>query len=114
MARLDWGRTVEEIICHVRGFQPWPKAFSSLDGMELKITGVEACHGDWVPSSSFDERVKPGTIVEVFKGRGFAVRTGGERGVVTVTRVQPPGKPEMGGFDFVNGGGATVGQVLGQ
>jgi methionyl-tRNA formyltransferase len=114
MARVDWSRSPEELICHVRGFHPWPKAFTTLGGTELKITGADACSADWVPASSFDERVEPGTIVEVFKGRGFAVRTGGERGIMTILKVQPPGKPEMGAFDFVNGGGAEIGKVLGK
>ncbi|MBI1289661.1 methionyl-tRNA formyltransferase [bacterium] len=114
MARIDWTQAPEQLLCHIRGFQLWPKAFTALGAIELKITGADACSADWVPASAFDDRVAPGTIVEVFKGRGFAVRTGGERGVITITRVQPPGKPEMGAFDFLNGGGAEVGKVLGQ
>lgn len=114
MARIDWSQAAPELLCHVRGFQPWPKAYTQFGAIELKITGVEACSSDWVPASAFDERVAPGTIVEIFKGTGFVVRVGGDRGVITVTRVQPPGKPEMGAFDFVNGGGAHVGQVLGR
>ena len=113
MARIDWSKPAEKILWAVRGFQPWPKTFTSLKGRELKITGAEACATEWVPESAFDERIKPGTVVEIFKGRGFVVRTGGEKGLVLVTRVQPPDKPEMGAQDFVNGGGLEIGTVLG-
>lgn len=115
MARLDWEDGVTQLHCAVRGFYPWPKAFTTLKGSELKIIMVEACDPSWVPQTAFDERVEPGTVVDVFKGRGFVVRTGVEtQGVLLVTRVQPPGKPEMSAYDFVNGAGLEIGDVLGK
>jgi methionyl-tRNA formyltransferase len=112
MARIDWEKDPDTIICAVRGFMPWPKAFTYLGDMELKITGIEGCDSKWVPESTFTELVRPGMVVAVLKGRGFVVRTGGNRGVVLVTRVQPPGRPDMSAQDFVNGGGIDVGAVL--
>lgn len=114
MAEIDWTRDFESIINLVRGFKPWPKTFTNLKDMQIKITGMEACDPAWVPSKSFDERLAPGTVVDIFKGRGFVVKTGGERGVVLVTKVQPEGKQEMGAYDFANGGGIEVGQTLGK
>lgn len=113
MARIDWNTPTEKIICAVRGFMPWPKAYTTLKDTELKITGVDACHPDWVPPPAFRKEVPPGMVVEILKGRGFIVRTGGEKGVLLVTRVLPPGKGEMGAIDFVNGGGISVGDRLG-
>jgi methionyl-tRNA formyltransferase len=114
MAAIDWSRSAESLHCHVRGFQPWPKAFTTNKGEELKIVGIEAVDADWLPASAFDVRVEPGMVVDFFKTRGFVVRTGGERGALLVTRVQPPGKPEMGAWDYVNGGALEIGTVLGQ
>lgn len=113
MARIDWNRDAESILWHIRGFQPWPKAHSSLKDRELKFVGVEVCAPDWVPSSAFHEKVQPGTVVEILKGRGFVVRTGGEEGLLLITRVQPEGRPEMGAIDFVNGGGVEIGTRFG-
>lgn len=113
MARINWSQGHEKVICAVRGFVTWPKAYTTLEGMELKITGAEAWHRDWVPATAFDARVQPGTIVELVKGRGFVVRTGGEHGLVLVTRVQPPGRGEMSAQDLANGGTVDVGMVLG-
>lgn len=114
MAEIDWSKDFEKTICAIRGFQPWPKAYTFLKDTEIKIVGAEACDPAWVPQSAFDARVSPGTVVEVLKGRGFVVRAGGERGLVLVTRVQPAGKAEMGAFDFVNGGGVDVGSCFGR
>ncbi len=114
MARIDWGESAEKIICRVRGFLPWPKAFTSLNGKELKITAAEACDKAWVPATAFDERLPTGSLVEILKSRGFVVKCGGEEGLVLVTRVQPEGKPEMGAFDFYNGGGIGIGDLLGR
>ncbi len=113
MARIDWSQPAWKTHCAVRGFQPWPKAFTTIKGRELKITGVEACDPSWLSATAFHERVPPGMVVDIFKGRGFVVRCGGEKEALLVTKVQPPGKAEMGAIDFVNGGGLTVGDVLG-
>lgn len=114
MARIDWSRKAEEVILSIRGFLPWPKAFTTIGGKELKITGADGCHPDWVHEAAFREEVAPGTVVDILKGRGIVVRSGGEKGLVLVTRVQPEGKPQMGAADFVNGGGVEVGDVFGK
>ncbi len=112
MARIDWTKSAEEIIWLIRGFLLWPKAFTTLKDSEIKIVGADACAPDWVPASAFTDDIEPGTVVEVLKRRGFVVKTGGDHGVVLITRVQPPGKPEMGAFDYVNGGGIDVGNIF--
>ncbi len=114
MARIDWSWPAETIHCAVRGFLPWPKAYTTAGGKELKITGVEAVDPAWLSATAFHERVPPGMVVDIFKGRGFVVRTGGEKEALLVTKVQPPGRAEMGAIDFVNGGGISVGDVLGR
>lgn len=112
MARIDWSQPFERVIGAVHGFQPWPKAYTTIEGKELKILGAEGCAADWVPGAALDENVPVGTVVEIFKTRGFVVKTGGEKGLVLITRVQPPGKPEMGAHDYVNGGALDVGTKL--
>jgi len=113
MALLDWSDSAEKIILAIRGFQPWPKAYTHNDGKELKILGADGCSPDWVSTAAFEDAVPTGTVVDVFKGRGFVVRAGGEKGLVLVTRVQPEGRAEMTADDFVNGGGVDIGTRLG-
>lgn len=113
-ALIEWSRPADEIICAIRGFRVWPKAYTHAGDKELKIIGAEACAAEWVNAAAFHEKVEPGTVVEVLKGRGFVVRAGGEgtQGLVMVTAVQPEGRGEMPATDFVNGGGIEVGDRL--
>ncbi|MEO8376780.1 MAG: methionyl-tRNA formyltransferase [Candidatus Sumerlaeota bacterium] len=114
MARIDWSKKADEVICSVRGFVAWPKAFTTIDGTELKVTGADGWDPSWVPATAFDKRVLPGTVIELATGRGIVVRSGGGRGLVLLTRVQPPGSAEMDAQDYVNGGSVQVGTVLGK
>lgn len=37
MARLDFSRSAQSLCCSVRGFSPWPVAYTTLEGKRLKI-----------------------------------------------------------------------------
>lgn len=112
-ARIDWKQSAERIICLVRGFVVWPKAFTTLDGAELKITAVEMGDRGWLSDEELaGDRVAPGTVIDVLKGRGFLVKAG-DGNPVLVRRVQFPGKAEIGADDAVNGGLVKIGMRLG-
>ncbi len=36
-ARIDWNRDREALYHHIRGFSPWPAAWTRIDGQQLKI-----------------------------------------------------------------------------
>ncbi len=106
-ARIDWNRTTEEIICHIRGFVLWPGAHTKLKETSLKILSAEAVDPAWIEVDWRDERIPAGTIVDSVKGRGFVVRTGS--GLLLATRVRPQGKKEMDGASALNGGIVHIG-----
>lgn len=110
-ARIDWSKPAEEIIWLVRGFAAWPGAHTRLHDRELKIMAAEAADPKWFDVDHTDAAIEPGTVFDVLKGRGFAVKTGGD-GVVLVTRVKPEGKKEMDADAAVNGGLVKVGARL--
>jgi len=115
MAEINWTQPSGKVICAIHGFYPWPKAFTLLGDREIKITNAEACAPDWVPEAASEVQIPPGAVVEVFKGRGFAVRCGKLKpSFVLVTRVQPADRPEMSASDFLNGGGVDIGKVFGR
>lgn len=95
--RIDWNRTCREISCHVRGMQPWPIAFTNLQlnpskpPTRLAIKSIQS-----VPSVTSNGA--PGTTVE---GDGFLVAAAD--GVIQILRLQPAGKREMDGSDFLRG-----------
>lgn len=91
--RIDWQCSAEEIDRQVRAFNPWPVAFTSLDGEMLRIWGAEP-----VAKPSADNAV-PGAVVEATRA-GIDVATGD--GVLRVTRLQPAGKRMMSAGEFLN------------
>ncbi len=99
MGLIDWTRPAVEIERLIRGLNPWPSAFSYLDGKTLKL---------W--SASVEEKSgEPGTIISVEKG-GFSVACG--RGSLFVTELQLEGKKRMMAADFLRGYQLKEGQRL--
>jgi methionyl-tRNA formyltransferase len=90
--RIDWDRTPQAFVDHVRGVQPWPGAFCYINGKVLKV--LKARHvGD-----SGD--VSPGVVIR--SGSRFIVSCGGG-GAVELLEVQPEGKRPMPADDYLRG-----------
>ncbi|MFP7296080.1 methionyl-tRNA formyltransferase [Neobacillus niacini] len=104
--RIDWSKTGEEIYNHVRGLNPWPVAFTTLDGQTLKIWRTEKVSG--VKSEV------PGTILKN-EPDGMTVSTGNET-AIKVKELQPAGKTKMTSEEFFRGTGSkiSVGKKLGE
>lgn len=104
---IDWTTSNRQIDCQVRGMQPWPVAFTFLsiheDKPPLRIAVKEVAQ----VASSRPLEVQPGEIVA---GDGFRVATGD--GVVEIRRLQPAGRREMSGEQFVRGHQPPVGKRL--
>jgi methionyl-tRNA formyltransferase len=108
-ARVVWTNHADQIILAIRGFLPWPKAYSVANDREVKFLAAEACDSDWVVVEALDdERVPPGTVIDSLKGRGIVVKAGA-RSLVLVTRLQPQDKPAMAAIDALNGGLIRIG-----
>jgi methionyl-tRNA formyltransferase len=91
-ASIDWTRSAEELDRQIRAFNPWPVAFTDLDGATMRIWEAEP-----IPASAAG--FSPGTVVH--SGRdGIEVAAG--RGVVRIRRLQMPGKRVMTAAEFVN------------
>ncbi|MTH52691.1 methionyl-tRNA formyltransferase [Bacillus mangrovi] len=102
--KIDWSKTGEEIYNHIRGLNPWPVAFTLLEGQTLKVWKAEKV-------SSINHS-QPGTVIGVDTD-GFAVATGNGT-AVKVTELQPSGKKKMSGEDFLRGSKLTPGVKLGE
>ena len=91
--RLDFTRPASELACRVRGFTPWPGAFTTLLGKTLKVhraVALAAAPGGETPGTA---RVG---------GGGLRVACGGGTSLALL-EVQPEGKRRMAARDFVNG-----------
>lgn len=101
--RLDWSKPAREVFNHIRGMNPWPVAHTLLDGQRFKIYEAELAEGSG----------SAGQIIAKTK-KALVVAAG--EGALSLTLVQPAGKPKMPIVDFLNGigRGLEVGDVLGE
>ena len=101
--RVDWNLPAATIRNRLRGFAPWPGAYAFLPGgLLLKIHAAEVEAG--VAGAA------PGTILDT-TGAGPLVAAGTE--ALRLTQVQPAGKKEMPGADFMRGHKLAAGERLG-
>jgi methionyl-tRNA formyltransferase len=101
--RIDWQRTASEIHNRLRGFQPWPGAFSSFRGKNFNVWEAHP-----VPERSPDKA--PGQL-SVRADRLFAACGGGSE--LELLIVQPEGKKRMNARDLVHGYHPAIGEKLG-
>jgi methionyl-tRNA formyltransferase len=92
-ALIDWAAPASEIERRVRALQPWPVAWTRLEGDALRIWSAQALAGA-VPADA-----SPGTVIG--SGRaGIDVTTGA--GLLRLLSVQPAGRRPMTAGDFAN------------
>jgi methionyl-tRNA formyltransferase len=97
--RIDWRRPAAEIARLVRGLHPWPGAYTTFRGKNLKIHTAEPDTGD-LPAGALRER--DGAVV---------VGTGD--GVLRLVEVQIAGKPRATGEAWFRGARSRDIEVLG-
>ncbi len=92
LGNVDWSKPAKEIECLIRGLNPWPSAYTHLNGKNLKL---------W-QAGVVDENsaLKPGTIVKVTKNE-ILVQTGD--GMLSLLEVQLEGKKRMPVDAFLRG-----------
>lgn len=90
--KLDWTMDAAALERRIRGFNPWPSAYTEIDGKTLKIWKAEAAAGD--------SGKEPGTVTAVDK-KGFDVQTG--EGILKILEVQLQGKKRMDAAAFLRG-----------
>ena len=103
-ALIDWEADSAELVClKVRAFNPWPVAYSHLDGRPLRILECMA-----IQRSAAAE---PGTIRALADGpAAFAVATAA--GEVAIVRVQASGRNAMSAADYLRGHPQIIGKRL--
>jgi methionyl-tRNA formyltransferase len=111
---IDWSLDATQIERRVRGFQPWPNAFTTHHGRRLIVwraegRGGEAGPGDTAPTG--EGTTAAGTLI-VARGDELVVACGGET-TLKLFEVQPEGKQRMRVRDFINGSHAQAGEPLG-
>ncbi len=98
--RIDFVRTALEISNRLRGFQPWPGAFTSFRGKSLNLWSVKSCES---PIPQAELQVKDGRLF-VGCGQGTSLE---------ILELQPEGKKKMAAHDFIQGYRPKPGDRLG-
>lgn len=98
---MDFQRSARELHNRLRGFQPWPGAFTTFRGKQLQVISAKPLSGT---------RVVPGEIA-IEAGELFVGCAGST--ALRLLEVQPEGKKKMPARDFVNGYRPQPGEKLG-
>ncbi|WP_448562958.1 methionyl-tRNA formyltransferase [Trichothermofontia sp.] len=115
---IDWQRSAIALHNQIRGFYPHcvaqyqgerlkilatvplaPPYYTTLP--ELEATAIAAALPTLTEAAGTPPETPPGTIVYLLKGLGPIVQTGD--GYLLLRHVQPSGKRQQSGWDFVNG-----------
>lgn len=101
MGRMDFHKDAEELERLVRGLNPWPSAYTFLNGKTLKI---------WKSRVSEEKTdMGPGTVIAADKS-GIHVSCG--NGVLILTEIQLEGKKRMEADAFLRGYKIETGTLL--
>jgi methionyl-tRNA formyltransferase len=101
---IDWSQSAFTIERRVRGFQPWPNAYTSFNSKGLTIWSAE-------PLVSPNPDVMPGEVL-VAHGNDLVVNCG-EDTVLRLIDVQPEARKRIPARDFINGSRLKVGDRFG-
>ena len=101
-ARLDWRLPATEIDRWIRGCDPWPGAWTTLEEQAVQVFGPEMD-----PSGGAGA---PGTILAADSKHGLVVATGS--GAIRLHEVKPAGRPRMTSESWIHGRGVAEGQLF--
>ncbi len=101
-ALIDWSQDGREIFNRIRGFNPWPGAFTYLKGLRLKVFSGEIINEE--------VREAPGKVVQS-GSEGVKVTTG--KGSLLIKEVQLEGRKRMPIHEFLVGNEIPPGTQMG-
>ena len=88
---IDFSRPAAEIYNRLRGFQPWPGAFTQFRGRKLEIISARVAHAKQLSPAEFDVHAEHLLV-------GCGANT-----ALELLQVQPEGKKLMTAREFING-----------
>ena len=114
MGKIDFNKSAVDIRNLVRGLNPWPSAFTRLDGKMLKIWGADAADDknakEIAGNAEVLKNAAAGSVSFVTKDT-IGVATG--KGTLVLKEVQLEGKKRMLVKDFLLGNKVEIGTKLG-
>lgn len=99
-ARIDWSKPASDIRNLIRAFNPYPAAFTLINGEPVKVFAAALSNGTGEPG----EVLRADTTLEVAASRGSLI----------ITELQPASKRRMSAADFLHGNKIEKGTILGR
>ncbi|MFL0504710.1 methionyl-tRNA formyltransferase [Ureibacillus sp. 179-F W5.1 NHS] len=96
--RIHWSNSARTVFNQVRGLTPWPTAYTTFQGENVKIWLVK--EGDTLTKDA------PGKVVKINKD-SFEVACGDGKTII-VFELQPAGKKRMTAQDYLRGTGSKL------
>lgn len=103
MGQIDFSKSAREIECLIRGMNPWPSAYTSLNGKTLKVWEAEVL--------TENPGEEPGTVIDVTKD---AIVVACKEGALKLLEIQMAGKKRMKVSAFLLGYQVEKGMKLGE
>jgi len=100
MGLIDWDKTAHEILCRVRGLDPWPCAYAKLGEGVLKVFSAKKADGEGTPGEVLRSSAKEGLVVAC------------KDGAVEILEMQAPNAKRMAAKAYLNGKKIDVGTSL--
>jgi len=100
---INWSASAPSIDRSIRGFQPWPNAYTTFQSRQLTLWNAE-------PESAANETA-PGEVLFA-RGDDLIVACG-EKSTLRLLEVQPEARRRMAVRDFLNGVPVKIGDRLG-
>lgn len=101
---IDWSHSAFDIERRIRGFQPWPNAYTSFHSKSLIFWEAQ-------PALSVTSGISDGELI-VAHGDELVVKCG-QQTALRVLEVQPEARKRMAARDFINGMRLKVGDRFG-
>jgi len=101
---IDWRLSARQIANRIRGFQPFPTAFTHFQKLRLTL---------WRGSVCFVENRREFVSGEVLEVNGKLVIGCGNTSALSVDELQLEGKRRLTTRDFLNGVKLQIGEILG-
>lgn len=95
---IAWDRDASTLRRVVQALDPKPGAWTTLEGLEVKLFGAAPAAGQGAPG----EVLRAGSELVVATGSG----------ALSIAEVQPAGKPRMGALEWIRGRGVRAGQRM--
>ena len=98
--RIDWKRPATEIYNRMRGFAPWPGAYTTFRGQSCHVWGEPASKGEGAGSPRGRGEAAPGTL---YAEKNELFVCCGDTTVLSLSAVKLEGRKPVKAGDFANG-----------